>query len=443
MPIRLDYLKSALNDPFVHTASQEVRRGRVIQVVGTIIKAVGVQVKIGEICILKDPSQQWELKAEVVGFAQDAVLLTPLGRLWGVSSATEVIATGEQHLVPVGKKMLGRIIDGLGNPLDFDSKGPLEVEEHYPIYADPPNPLERTIISEPLSVGVSAIDGLITCCQGQRLGIFAGAGQGKSTLLAMLARGGEADAIVLALIGERGREVREFIEETLGEGLRKSVVIVSTSDRPSMERVKAAYVAMAIAEYLRDQGKQVVLMMDSVTRFARAQRELGLSAGEPPTRRGYPPSLFTTLPLLLERAGRTRTGCITALYTVLVEGDDLTEPVADEMKSLLDGHIVLSDKLAHANHYPAIDVLKSISRVMGNVVAEEHRNAAGRLRSLLGKYQEIELLVRIGEYQKGSEPLADEALEKIDAINDYLKQGVNEKIGYDESIKRLMEITKR
>ncbi|MGD8845809.1 MAG: type III secretion system ATPase SctN [Desulfobacteraceae bacterium] len=442
MPIRLDYLKSALNDPFVHTASQEVRRGRVIQVVGTIIKAVGVQVKIGEICILKDPSQQWELKAEVVGFAQDAVLLTPLGRLWGVSSATEVIATGEQHLVPVGKKMLGRIIDGLGNPLDFDSKGPLEVEEHYPIYADPPNPLERTIISEPLSVGVSAIDGLITCCQGQRLGIFAGAGQGKSTLLAMLARGGEADAIVLALIGERGREVREFIEETLGEGLRKSVVIVSTSDRPSMERVKAAYVAMAIAEYLRDQGKQVVLMMDSVTRFARAQRELGLSAGEPPTRRGYPPSLFTTLPLLLERAGRTRTGCITALYTVLVEGDDLTEPVADEMKSLLDGHIVLSDKLAHANHYPAIDVLKSISRVMGNVVAEEHRNAAGRLRSLLGKYQEIELLVRIGEYQKGSEPLADEALEKIDAINDYLKQGVNEKIGYDESIKRLMEITK-
>jgi type III secretion protein N (ATPase) len=273
------------------------------------------------------------------------------------------------------------------------------------------------------------------------LGIFAGAGQGKSTLLAMLARGSEADAIVLALIGERGREVREFIEETLGEGLSKSVVIVSTSDRPPMERIKAAYVAMAIAEYFRDQGNRVVLMMDSVTRFARAQRELGLAAGEPPTRRGYPPSLFTTLPLLLERAGKTNTGSITALYTVLVEGDDLTEPVADEMKSLLDGHIVLSSKLAHANHYPAIDVLKSISRVMGNVVAAEHRNAAGRLRTLLNKYQEIELLVRIGEYQKGSDPLADEALEKIDAINNYLKQGMKEKIGYDDTVKQLMEIS--
>jgi type III secretion protein N (ATPase) len=441
MSINFDYLKSALNDPFVHTASQEVRRGRVIQVVGTIIKAVGVQVKIGEICILKDPSQLWELKAEVVGFSQDAVLLTPLGRLWGVSSATEVLATGEQHLVPVGKKMLGRIIDGLGNPLEFNSNGSLEVEDHYPMYADPPNPLERSIISEPLSLGVRAIDGLITCCQGQRLGIFAGAGQGKSTLLAMLARGSEADAIVLALIGERGREVREFIEETLGEGLSKSVVIVSTSDRPPMERIKAAYVAMAIAEYFRDQGNRVVLMMDSVTRFARAQRELGLAAGEPPTRRGYPPSLFTTLPLLLERAGKTSTGSITALYTVLVEGDDLTEPVADEMKSLLDGHIVLSSKLAHANHYPAIDVLKSISRVMGNVVAAEHRNAAGRLRTLLNKYQEIELLVRIGEYQKGSDPLADEALEKIDAINNYLKQGMKEKIGYDDTVKQLMEIS--
>jgi type III secretion protein N (ATPase) len=442
MPIRLDYLKSALNDPFVYTASQEVRRGRVIQVIGTIIKAVGVQVKIGEICILKDPSQQWELKAEVVGFAEDAVLLTPLGRLWGVSSSTEVIATGEQHLVPVGKKMLGRIIDGLGNPLDFDSKGPLEVEDHYPIYADPPNPLERTIISEPFSLGVRAIDGLITCCQGQRLGIFAGAGQGKSTLLAMLARNSEADAIVLALIGERGREVREFIEETLGEGLRKSVVIASTSDRPSMERIKAAYVATAIAEYFRDQGKRVVLMMDSVTRFARAQRELGLAAGEPPTRRGYPPSLFTTLPLLLERTGNTSTGSITALYTVLVEGDDLNEPVADEMKSLLDGHIVLSSKLAHANHYPAIDVLKSISRVMGNVVKAEHLNGAGRMRELLSKYEEIELLVKIGEYQKGAEPLADEALEKIDTINNYLKQGMNDKIPYAETIKRLTEISK-
>jgi type III secretion protein N (ATPase) len=440
MPIRLDYLESALNDPFVHTASQEVRRGRVIQVVGTIIKAVGVQVKIGEICILKDPSQEWELKTEVVGFAQDAVLLTPLGRLWGVSSSTEVIATGEQHLVPVGKKMLGRIIDGLGNPLDFHSNGPLEAEDYYPIYADPPNPLDRSIISEALSLGVRAVDGLITCCQGQRLGIFAGAGQGKSTLLGMLARSSEADAIVLALIGERGREVREFIEDTLGEGLKKSVVITATSDRPSMERVKAAYVATAIAEYFRDQGQRVVLMMDSVTRFARALRELGLAAGEPPTRRGYPPSLFTTLPLLVERAGKTKSGSITALYTVLVEGDDLTEPVADEMKSLLDGHIILSSKLAHANHYPAIDVLKSISRVMSNVVEAQHINAAGKLRTLLSKYQEIELLVKIGEYQKGTEPLADEALEKIDTINMFLQQKVDEKIAYEDAIKQLMEI---
>jgi type III secretion protein N (ATPase) len=440
MPIQLDYLKYSLKDPFVHTVSREVRRGRVIEVIGTIIKAVGVQVKIGEICILKDPSQQWELKTEVIGFAQDAVLLTPLGRLWGVSSSTEVLATGEQDLVPVGKKMLGRIIDGLGNPLDFDYKGPLEVEDYYPIYADPPNPLEREIISEPLSLGVRAVDGLITCCQGQRLGIFAGAGQGKSTLLGMLARSSEADAIVLALIGERGREVREFIEETLGEGLSKSVVITATSDRPSMERVKAAYVATAIAEYFRDQGKRVILMMDSVTRFARALRELGLAAGEPPTRRGYPPSLFTTLPLLVERAGNTKTGSITALYTVLVEGDDLTEPVADEMKSLLDGHIILSSKLAHANHYPAIDVLKSISRVMSNVVEDGHVNAAGKLRTLLSKYQEIELLVKIGEYQKGTEPLADEALEKIDTINSFLKQRVDEKIAYDDAIKQLSEI---
>lgn len=420
--------------------SQEIR-GRVIQVVGTIIKAAVPRVKIGELCRLKNPWDDWELMAEVVGFSKEAALLTPLGEILGVSSATEVIPTGEVQMVPVGPHLLGRVLDGLGRPTDEDKKGPLKFDKHYPVYAPPPDPLKRKLISEPLPIGLRALDGILTCGEGQRMGIFAAAGVGKSTLLGQIIRNTSAEVVVLALIGERGRELREFMERDLGEeGLAKSVVVVATSERPSMERLKAAYVATAVAEYFRDEGKKVLLLMDSVTRFARAQREIGLAAGEPPTRRGFPPSVFETLPRLMERAGQSEHGSITALYTVLVEGDDMTEPVADETRSILDGHIILSRKLAAANHYPAIDVLESVSRVMDNIVPEEHKRAAKRVRELLAKYHEVELLVKIGEYKKGSDELTDEALDKAEAINDFLKQGLHEEADYEESIEQLIHL---
>ncbi len=416
-------------------------KGRVVQVVGTIIKAVVPGVKIGELCVLRNPWEKWELKAEVVGFSKQAAILTPMGDIYGISSATEVIPTGKSLMVPVGPGLLGRVLDGMGNPIEEAKKGPIEVEEYYPIYADPPNPLSRKIICEPLPLGLRVLDALNTCGVGQRLGIFAAAGGGKSTLLSMLAIGAEVDVNVLALIGERGREVREFIEKDLGqEGLRKSIIVVATSDRPSMERLKAAYVATAIAAYFRDKGKRVLFMMDSVTRFARAQREIGLAAGEPPTRRGFPPSVFSTLPKLMERAGQSDKGSITALYTVLVEGDDMTEPIADETRSILDGHIIISRKLASANHYPAIDVLQSVSRVMNAVVTPEHKKAAARFRALLAKYGEVELLVKIGEYKKGSDPLTDEAIAKIDAMNGFLRQGQHEKSSFEETISALAKI---
>ncbi len=438
---QMSYITEALDSALSEALPLQVR-GRVVQVVGTIIKAVVPAVKIGEICILKNPFDDWELQAEVVGFSRQAALLTPLGEIYGISSSTEVLPTGKVHSVPVGPGLLGRVLDGLGNPLDVKVKGHLEAETHYPVYADPPNPLARRMITRAMPLGLRVLDGLLTCGEGQRMGIFAAAGGGKSTLLAQLTKGAKADVVVLALIGERGREVGEFIEDDLGEeGLKKAVLVVSTSDRPSMERLKAAYVATAIAEYFRDKGKKVLLMMDSVTRFARAQREIGLAAGEPPTRRGFPPSVFSTLPKLMERAGQSEKGSITALYTVLVEGDDMTEPVADETRSILDGHIILSRKLAAANHYPAVDVLASISRVMGAIVTDEHKKAAARLRELLAKYQEIELLLRIGEYKKGSDPEADEALGKIDAINSYLRQGINEFSTFDEAVSELIKIT--
>ncbi len=436
----LDYITELLNQAVETTTPVRVR-GRVVQVVGTIIKAVVPAVKIGEICVLTNPWESWELHAEVVGFSKQAALLTPLGSLKGISSSTEVYPTGKIHMVPVGPDLLGRVLDGLGRPLDEAIKGPLECKEHYPVYADPPNPLKRRLITKPLPLGLRVIDGLLTCGEGQRMGIFAAAGVGKSTLLACLTKGAQVDVTVLALIGERGREVREFIEKDLGEeGMKKAVVVVSTSDRTPMERLKAAYVATAIAEYFRDQGKRVLLLMDSVTRFARAQREIGLAAGEPPTRRGFPPSVFSTLPLLMERAGMSDKGSITALYTVLVEGDDMTEPVADETRSILDGHIILSRKLAAANHYPAIDVLQSISRVMNSIVDEEHKKAASRFRHLLAKYHEVELLVQIGEYKKGSDPEADEALARIDKMNAFLRQGLNERTPFEETVQLLKEI---
>ncbi|MBZ6066698.1 type III secretion system ATPase SctN [Aeromonas schubertii] len=416
-------------------------RGRVTQVTGTLLKAVVPGVRIGELCHLRNPDNSLSLQAEVIGFAQHQALLTPLGEMYGISSNTEVSPTGTMHQVGVGDHLLGQVLDGLGNP--FDGRQLPEPAAWYPVYQDAPAPMSRKRISQPLSLGVRAIDGLLTCGEGQRMGIFAAAGGGKSTLLASLIRSAEVDVTVLALIGERGREVREFIESDLGEeGLRKAVLVVATSDRPAMERAKAGFVATSIAEYFRDQGKRVLLLMDSVTRFARAQREIGLAAGEPPTRRGYPPSVFAALPRLMERAGQSDKGSITALYTVLVEGDDMTEPVADETRSILDGHIILSRKLAAANHYPAIDVLRSASRVMNQIVSDEHRQWAGTLRRWLAKYEEVELLLQIGEYQKGQDRDADLAIERMEAIRAWLCQGTHDPCHFDEALATLSGLTR-
>ena len=439
MSSSFDYITQVL-DRAVEDAQPIEVKGRVIQVVGTIIKASVPGVKVGEVCILRNPWENFEVQAEVVGFTREAALLTALGAMTGISAQTEVIPTRRVHMVPVGDSLLGRVVDGLGRPIDADRKGPIRPEAYHPVFADPPGPLERRIISRPISLGIRAIDGMLTCGEGQRMGIFAAAGGGKSTLLASIIRNTEAEVSVLALIGERGREVREFIEKDLGEeGLRRAVVVCATSDRSSMERLKAAYVATSIAEFFRDKGKKVLLMMDSVTRFGRAQREIGLAAGEPPTRRGFPPSVFSELPKLMERAGNSAKGSITALYTVLVEGDDMTEPIADETRSILDGHIILSRKLAQVNHYPAIDILASISRCQSAIVPKDHKEAAAKLREILAKYQEVELLLKIGEYQKGADRATDEAIAKIDKVNAFLCQGLAERPGYDETIRRLKE----
>jgi ATP synthase in type III secretion protein N len=436
-----DYVTDMMDLAIQDTPTLAIK-GRVTQVIGTIIKAVVPAVKIGEVCILRQPGEDFEMKAEVVGFLKDAALLTPIGDMYGISATTEVMPTGRAHMVPVGDGLLGRVLDGLGQPMDFEERGPLEADRFYPVFAEAPDPMKRRIIKDPLPLGVRAIDSLLTCGEGQRMGIFAAAGGGKSTLLGMLVKGAAVDVTVIALIGERGREVREFIEHELGEeGRRKAVIVCATSDKSSMERAKAAYVATAIAEYFRDQGKKVLFLMDSVTRFARAQREIGLAAGEPPTRRGYPPSVFATLPKLMERVGMNDKGSITALYTVLVEGDDMTEPIADETRSILDGHIILSRALASSNHYPAIDVLASASRVQNNVIAQDHKKAAGRMRELMAKYADVELLVKIGEYKQGSDKLADEAIAKIDDIRSFLKQGTKERVPLEETIARLGEIT--
>jgi type III secretion protein N (ATPase) len=436
-----DYVTDMLELAIADTPTLAIK-GRVTQVIGTIIKAVVPAVKIGEVCILRQPGEDFEMKAEVVGFARDAALLTPIGDMYGISATTEVMPTGRAHMVPVGDGLLGRVLDGLGNPLDFEERGPLEADRFYPVFADAPDPMKRRVIKDPVPMGVRVIDAMLTCGEGQRMGIFAAAGGGKSTLLGMLVKGAEVDVTVIALIGERGREVREFIEHELGpEGRKRAVIVCATSDKSSMERAKAAYVATAIAEYFRDQGKKVLFLMDSVTRFARAQREIGLAAGEPPTRRGYPPSVFATLPKLMERVGMNDKGSITALYTVLVEGDDMTEPIADETRSILDGHIILSRALAASNHYPAIDVLASASRVQNNVISPEQRTAAGRLRELMAKYADVELLVKIGEYKRGSDTVADEAIDKIDAIRTFLKQGTRERSEFDDTVRSLCEIT--
>ncbi|MCI7265843.1 MAG: flagellar protein export ATPase FliI [Veillonellaceae bacterium] len=411
--------------------------GKVVQIVGLVIECNGPNVSMGELCYVHSHFEDVEpLPAEVVGFREGYVLLMPLGETKGIGPGCQVVSAQKVLQVKVGPELLGRVIDGLGNPID--GKGPILCQKEYPIQADPPAPLERPVIKDSLYVGVRAIDGLITMGQGQRIGIMAGSGVGKSTLLSMIARNTEADISVIALVGERGREVKEFIERDLGEeGLKRSVVVVATSDKPALVRIKGALTATAIAEYFRDRGRKVVLMMDSVTRFAMAQREVGLTVGEPPATRGYTPSVFALLPRLLERAGTSAKGSITGIYTVLVDGDDMNEPIADAVRSILDGHIVLSRNIAAQNHFPAIDVLASVSRVMSAVVSKEHMEANRKLRALMAVYKEAEDLIHIGAYVKGSSPKIDEAVQKIDAINDFLCQGVFEVQSFEETIQRL------
>ena len=414
--------------------------GKVTQVVGLVIESKGPNVSLGELCYIKSRFPNVEpIPAEVVGFREGLVLLMPIGEMQGIGPGCEVLSAQKTLRVKVGMELLGRVLDGLGNPMD--GKGPILSKTEYPLHAEPPDPLQRPRIKDSLYVGVRAIDGLITLGSGQRIGIMAGSGVGKSTLLSMIARNTEADISVISLVGERGREVRDFIERDLGEeGLKRSVVVVATSDKPALVRIKGAMTATAIAEYFRDQGRRVVLMMDSVTRFAMAQREVGLTIGEPPAPRGYTPSVFALLPRLLERAGTSARGSITGIYTVLVDGDDMNEPIADAVRSILDGHIVLSRAIAAQNHFPAIDILASVSRVMTDVVTKEHREAAQHMRALMAVYKEAEDLIHIGAYVKGSSKRIDEAIEKIDAINDFLCQGVFDVTSFEDMKKTLESI---
>ena len=411
--------------------------GKVVKIVGLTIESVGPNAKLSDLCrIIVDKNKDISIMAEVVGFRDKRLLLMPYESVDGLGVGCIVENTGHPLSVYVGDEMLGHTLDGMGRPTDVEE---LALREEYPVDAPPPDPMERVIINEVLPLGVKAVDGLITVGKGQRIGIFAGSGVGKSTLLGMFARNTRADINVIALIGERGREVREFIERDMGEeGMRRSVVIVATSDRPALLRRNAAKTATAIAEYFRDQGKDVLLMMDSLTRFSMAQREIGLASGEPPVTRGYPPSVYSEMPKLLERAGNSDKGSITGLYTVLVDGDDFNEPITDTARSILDGHIMLDRKLAHKNHYPAIDVLQSISRVMSSIAGKEHKEAAGKLKNVMATYQEPEALINIGAYKSGSNKNIDYAIEKIDAVNDFLLQETHDKFTFEE-IMEMME----
>lgn len=438
-------IKNSINLQKLNDAIDECKTikltGKVTQVVGLVIETQGPTVSVGELCYItpKTPNTP-PIPAEVVGFREGFVMLMPIGEMQGVGPGCEVVAAQKTLQVKVGDELLGRVLDGLGNPMD--DKGPILSKEEYPLQAPPPPPLTRPRIHESLYVGVRTVDGLITMGDGQRIGIMAGSGVGKSTLLSMIARNTEADISVIALVGERGREVRDFIERDLGEeGLKRSVVVVATSDQPALVRIKGAMTGTAIAEYFRDKGHKVILMMDSVTRFAMAQREVGLTIGEPPATRGYTPSVFALLPRLLERAGTSDRGSITGIYTVLVDGDDMNEPIADAVRSILDGHIVLSRAIAAQNHFPAIDVLASVSRVMNEVVSAEHLQAAQNMRALMAVYKDAEDLIHIGAYVKGSSKRIDAAIAKIDAINEFLCQGIFEVDGYEETIQKLISIS--
>ncbi len=413
--------------------------GKVTKVVGLTIESVGPEARLNDLCrIYLNKDKTTSVMAEVVGFQEMRLILMPLDNVEGVGIGCTVENTGHPLSVMVGDDILGHTLDGIGRPTDTND---LETNLYYPVEADPPDPMDREIISEVLPLGVKAVDGLITVGKGQRIGIFAGSGVGKSTLLGMFARNTKADINVIALIGERGREVREFIERDLGpEGMARSVVVVATSDKPALIRKNAAKTATAIAEYFRDQGKDVLLMMDSLTRFSMAQREIGLASGEPPVTRGYPPSVYSEMPKLLERAGTSENGSITGLYTVLVDGDDFNEPITDTARSILDGHIMLDRKLGHKNHYPAIDVLQSISRVMSAIATKEHKELAGKLKNVLATYQEAEDLINIGAYKNGSNPEIDYAIQKIAAVNQFLCQGTDEKFTFEEEIELLKQV---
>jgi flagellum-specific ATP synthase len=409
--------------------------------VGIIVESNGPPCGVGELCeIYPDSGHTTQpVLAEVIAFRDNRTLLMPFGPVSDIKPGSEVVTTGSSLRVHVGEELLGRVLDGLGRPLD--GKGPIRAERKAATSSEPPHPLARNRITEPLSLGIRAIDGLLTVGKGQRVGIFAGSGVGKSTLLGMISRNTAADVNVIGLIGERGREVREFIEKDLGaEGLARSVVVVATSDQIPIIRLRGAQVATTIAEYFRDKGLDVLLMMDSVTRIAWAQREIGLASGEPPTTRGYTPSVFAFLPRLLERSGCSSRGSITGLYTVLVEADDMNEPIADTVRGILDGHIVLSRELAARNHYPAIDVLASVSRLMNDVTTPEHRSLAGRLRDVLATYRASEDLINIGAYSAGSNPKIDLAISKIDAINGFLKQRVDERVSFEATVNALREL---
>ena len=415
------------------------RKGKIVNVVGLTIESMGPDARLGDVCyVYPDDTLAKPIMTEVVGFKEGKTQLMPYGSTEGIGIGNIVVNTERPLTVQVSDSLLGKTLDGLGRPTD----GSAIVEgKSYSVEAPPPDPMSRKIIDEVLSLGVKAVDGLLTIGKGQRIGIFAGSGVGKSTLMGMFARNTKADINVIALIGERGREVREFIERDLGpEGMKRSVVVVATSDRPALERNKAAKTATAIAEYFRDQGKDVLLMMDSLTRFSMAQREIGLAGGEPPVSRGYPPSVYSEMPKLLERAGCDARGSITGLYTVLVDGDDFNEPITDTARSILDGHIMLNRKLAHKNHYPAIDVLQSISRCMSQIVDKDHKKVAGKLKNVLATYNDSEDLINIGAYKRGNNKNIDYAMDKIDAVNEFLLQDTDQKFDYEESLKLMEEL---
>jgi flagellum-specific ATP synthase len=416
--------------------------GKVSEIIGLMVQGHGPAASIGDVCGIVPVNGDQPLEAEVVGFKNGRVLLMPLESIQGLGPGCKILSMGRKAGIGVGKGLLGRVINGLGNPID--NKGPIQFEDEYPIYADPINPLDRGRIKEPMDLGIRALNALFTCGQGQRMGIFAGSGVGKSVLMGMIARNTKADVNVIGLIGERGREVREFLEKNLGEeGLARSVVVVAASDMHPLIRMRAAYVATTVSEYFRDQGNNVLLMVDSLTRFAMAQREVGLSVGEPPTTKGYTPSVFSLLPKLLERSGIVEgVGSITGLYTILVEGDDFNEPISDAARSILDGHISLSRSLANKNHYPAIDVLQSISRVMIDIVDAEQKNRANDVMNIIATYKKAEDIINIGAYVSGSNPGIDYAIKMVDKVNAFLRQNIDEKIDFVLAKKQLLELFK-